>query len=98
MTEKRGWHALIALLHQAESSERIHEILQLLLTAEEREQLADRVLLINALLKKDKPQRQISQDLNVSIAKITRGSNQLKETNPLLKEYIQATFKKIDCP
>lgn len=96
MTEKKGWQDFIELLHQAQSTTQIHDILRLFLTAEERDQLATRVLLTHALLKKNKPQRQISQDLNISIAKITRGSNQLKETDQQLKEYIEKTLTSTD--
>ena len=38
-------------------------------------------ILYLGLLKKQKTQREIAEDLNVSIAKITRGSNELKRTN-----------------
>ena len=36
----------------------------------------------------------MSSDLQVSIASITRGSNELKRTDPLLKAKLKAYFQK----
>ncbi len=48
-----------------------------------------RYLIIKELLQKKKPQRQIAKDLNVSIAKITRGSNELKRMHPKLLQFLK---------
>ena len=50
-----------------------------------------RCLIIKALLEKKAPQRQIAEELNVSIAKITRGSNELKRKHQV-KLYLQRLF------
>jgi TrpR family trp operon transcriptional repressor len=63
-----------------------------LFTAEERSSLETRCLIIKALLDQKRTQREISEDLNVSIAKITRGSNELKRISPKLREYLQDTL------
>ena len=83
------WRKLIILLNDASQKDKLDALLQFFLTIEEQEQLADRIALIQALLKGDKPQRQIAKELNVSIAKITRGSNMLKTSDKKLKAYLQ---------
>jgi TrpR family transcriptional regulator, trp operon repressor len=46
------------------------------------------VELLKALLKGDKPQRSIADELKISIAKISRGSNALKIIKPSLRKYL----------
>jgi TrpR family trp operon transcriptional repressor len=48
-----------------------------------------RCLIIKALLDQKNPQREIAENLKVSIAKITRGSNELKRISPQLKAYLE---------
>ncbi len=72
----------------AEQENILSELLELLLTPEERNDIETRCLIIKALLQQEKPQRQISDDLNVSIAKITRGSNELKRISSRLKYFL----------
>lgn len=80
MNEKKlldkGWRKLLKVLKH---THQLEPLLNVLLTNEEREGLAKRILIIEALLKGEKTQREIAKDLNVSIAKITRGSNALKD-------------------
>ncbi len=61
----------------------------LLFSLEEKEQLALRVELVRALLKGEKTQCEIAHDLNISIAKIARGSNALKTTSDKIKSFIK---------
>ena len=84
-----GWWSFIKLLQQAKTTAELDKLLLLLLTAEERLALAKRCQIIEALLKGDKPQRAIAQELQVSISKITRGSNELKQTSEELKHFLQ---------
>ena len=56
-------------------------IWDLFFTMEEKVDLEKRYVIVEALLKGDKTQRQMAQDLDVSIAKITRGSNELKRVD-----------------
>ena len=67
-------------------------LFDLFLTPEEREDLERRFLIIQELIKGKKTQRQIAKDLNVSIAKITRGSNELKRINPNLLRFLKERF------
>jgi TrpR family trp operon transcriptional repressor len=58
------------------------EILKLwfdvLLTPAEKSDIADRILILEGLLKEKLSQRDLANDLQVSISKITRGSNALR--------------------
>ena len=85
----KGWHDFLTLMRATDSDNEFSELCDLLFTLEEKEQIALRVELVKALLKGDKTQRQISQDLSISIAKITRGSNALKTASHDLKAQIK---------
>ena len=93
ITHPNGWRKFIAICQNLKDDKALDSMLKLLLTMEEQQQIATRVLLIEELLKKEKPQRQIAEELKVSIAKITRGSNALKhlsdeELLELSKEFL----------
>jgi TrpR family trp operon transcriptional repressor len=76
--EKSGWKAFLKLCTKIQSVDELDELFHLMLTIEEQETIASRFLIIKALLEAQAPQREISEELNVSIAQITRGSNALK--------------------
>ena len=59
----------------------LENLFQFILTHDEREMIATRLALTESLLAKEKSQRQIAADLELSIALITRGSNELKRTD-----------------
>lgn len=84
-----GWNCFLELCRAAEDDKVLSELFDLLLTPEEKESIETRCLIIQALLAHKKPQRQISSDLHVSIAKITRGSNELKRISAQLKQFLQ---------
>ncbi len=87
--KQKGWREFLVLCRHTDSDEQLEALLELLLTLEEKEQLAMRVSLLQALLAGEKTQRAIAEDLKVSIAKITRGSNALKTISSELKAYLQ---------
>ena len=87
--QSKGWDDFLALWQGAGSKAMLSELCDLLFTLEEKQQLALRVELVKELLKGEKTQREISRDLNISIAKITRGSNALKTTSDQLKAFIK---------
>jgi len=89
MTTKPGWADFLKLCHEAKNLEQLDELMGLLLTAEERAQLALRVDLIRELMQGQKSQRDIAKELEISIAKITRGSNALKIINEDLHRYLE---------
>lgn len=86
---QKGWSCFLELCSKAQSMKILPELLDLLLTPEERSSLATRCLVIQLLMDHKKTQRQISQELNVSIAKITRGSNELKRISKKLQKFLQ---------
>lgn len=85
---EKGWKKFVGLCHQEESVNKLDALLRLLLTPEEQEQLGRRILLIEELLKGAKTQREIARDLKISIAKITRGSNNLKLIDQEMRAYL----------
>jgi TrpR family trp operon transcriptional repressor len=87
---KKGLSEFISLCNHIEDAKMLNAVFTLFLTAEEREDLAMRYLIVKELMKQNKSQREIAKDLNVSIAKITRGSNELKRMDKVLLEYLKA--------
>jgi len=88
--KKRGWRDFITLCRHTHSEQELNELFSLLLSFDEQDQLATRVELLRALLEGGKPQRTIAADLQISIAKITRGSNALKAISPSLRQYLES--------
>lgn len=86
---RTGWRYFLKLCMAAENETQLTEVFELMLTPEEMTAIETRCLIIKALLAQEKPQRQISEELQVSIAKITRGSNELKRISLALKSYLQ---------
>lgn len=72
-------------------------LLPLLLSPEEMTAINSRVIVYKALMEGQLSQREIAKTYNVSIATITRGSNNLKAMSPaqrqLLQQAIQHNFK-----
>ncbi len=86
--ENPNWKEFINLCRQAEDKEQLTELFDFLFSPEEKQTLTTRILLANVLLKGEKTQREIAKELNVSIAKITRGSNSLKRISDSLKSFL----------
>lgn len=87
-----SWQDLIELFSAVEDEQSIEKLLQVLFTHDERNDIAKRVQIIRSLLRGDKTQRQLAQDLNVSIAKITRGSNALKSIDDEVRALLNKTI------
>ena len=86
---QQGLNGFIDLILLAKDKKTCLLLLDLFLTAEERMDLEMRFLIVKELIKEEKTQRQMAKDLNVSIAKITRGSNELKRMNRKLLMYLK---------
>ena len=84
-----GWHVFIQWCLASKNEKMLSSLFELLLTQEEKESIASRCLIVMELIKHEKTQRDISADLNVSIAKITRGSNELKRMPSKLIEFLK---------
>jgi Trp operon repressor len=87
--KKSGWQYFLELCRAAASEQELQDLLLLLFTPEEVENLDKRVSLIQALLEEKATQREIAKTLAVSISKITRGSNGLKNIKPRLKQFLK---------
>lgn len=86
--DKQHWQAFIRLCRISDG-EHLDQLLQFFLTAEEQHMIATRVEIIIELLGANKPQRQIAAETGVSIAKITRGSNELKRASHDLLTFLR---------
>lgn len=89
MSSDDGWHVFTQWCTAAKHENMFHALLELLLTQEEKESISSRCLIVMELLKQEKTQRDMAADLNVSIAKITRGSNELKRMSPKLIAFLK---------
>lgn len=73
-----NWLKFVAFCTKERDVRRLAQFLDLLLTHEERQSIAARLCIVKALLAEELTQREIAEQFKVSIAKITRGSNELK--------------------
>lgn len=84
-----GWSVFTQLCLASKNEKMLSSLFNLFLTQEEKESIATRCLIVMELLKHEKTQRTIAEDLQVSIAKITRGSNELKRMSPQLIAFLK---------
>ena len=82
-----GWKKeLIHLLASARSEGELSDLLQSLLAPSEWEELAKRWQIVKRLIEGD-PQRGVRDDLQVSIATITRGSREIQYGSGILQKF-----------
>jgi len=89
---KQGLADFAKLCTQIENPEDLLQLFDLFFTIEEKETLAQRYLIVEALLKGELTQREISEKMKVSIAQITRGSNAMKIIDDKLKDFLRNTL------
>jgi len=82
------WNSLVELFAQVDDRHTMERLFLLFLTINEREYLVGRYRIVRALLTSNLTQREIAENLQVSIAKITSGSNELKRTARELKQLL----------
>ena len=87
---QKGWPQFIKLCKEMKSDDKLSALFDLLLTPQEKESIAMRYLIIRELLREEQTQRDIAKNLNVSIAKITRGSNELKRISAQFLQYLKS--------
>jgi len=86
---EKTWHAFLSLCLKAKNPNALEKLLDCFLTIEEKNDIIDRYLILKYLLEKQLTQRDIAQQLKVSISKITRGSNALKTIDDQLKIFLK---------
>jgi len=86
---KSGWRSFIDLCLATHDEKMLSSLFDFFLTSEEKKSLTTRYLIVIELLKQQKTQREIAKSLGVSIAKITRGSNELKRISPKLTKFLK---------
>ncbi len=92
-TGEEGWRRFLEACAELKTADEMNDFFNVLLTIEERKDVADRYLIIRDLLKGNKTQRKMAEDLHVSIAKITRGSNSLKTIGENLRNFLIKKIK-----
>ena len=90
---KEGWNLFLQLCHNAPDDKALSTLFDLLLTPDEKESISMRCLIIRELLLEKQTQREMAKDLNVSIAKITRGSNELKRMKESFLNHLKKQIK-----
>lgn len=88
-----GLKLFIELCLKIKDASLLKNLFELFFTPEEKESIALRVLVIQKLIQQEKTQREIAKELNVSIAKITRGSNELKRMPESLIDFLKVYFR-----
>ena len=85
-----GLSALFTLCSNTTDDKLRECLIDLFLSEQEKKSLSDRYWVLKALVQSEQTQRVMAEELQVSIAKITRGSNELKRIDKkllaLLKE------------
>lgn len=87
-----GFRELCVLLAQTEDVDFLQDFLTCLLTKAEMYDLANRWLLVKEI-DKGTTQRDIAQEFNMSLCKITRGSRELKKENSAFKKMLEIQKK-----
>ncbi len=94
MSERTKLKEIAGIFSNAPSDDLKFELLELFFTPNEVEQMIARYEIIQDLVKEELTQREIAARLNISIAKITRGSNELKKRSAPLLRYLSKSINK----
>lgn len=90
LKQQEGWKLFIDLCLETNDDKLLSDLFDLILTAEEKESIAMRCLIIRELLVQKHTQREMAKNLGVSIAKITRGSNEIKRLKASFLAYLKS--------
>jgi TrpR family trp operon transcriptional repressor len=92
-TNEEGWWQFIHLCQTLKTKQDLNGFFDLILTLEEKSAISDRIKIIHELVKESRTQREIATHCQVSIAKITRGSNSLKLISEKLRKFLKRELK-----
>jgi TrpR family trp operon transcriptional repressor len=87
---EKDWKDFVKLCCKLKTEKELENLFDLFLTLEEKELLASRYVIIQALVEGKMTQREIAEACEVSISQITRGSNALKIIDPKLKSFLES--------
>lgn len=79
--ELDGWSRLLRACRDLNRTDDFDRFFDLIFTPEEKIALSARIMIFKGLIDQKRTQRDLSKDLGVSIAKITRGSNAIKRAS-----------------
>lgn len=91
---REGWKQFLDLSRSMKDENTLSTLYDLLLTHEEKESIATRCLIVKELLRQKNTQREMAKNLSVSIAKITRGSNEIKRMDAQFIKYLKSKLLK----
>lgn len=94
--DEEGWWKLLELLVAVRDVREMDEMLHLFLTRSEREAIADRLSLVRELVCEEKPQRQIAEELGLSISKVTMGSKAVQIISSHLRDFLKERMRRVD--
>lgn len=93
VSDKYGWRGFLELCMDCDSIEDFERLFDMFFTMEEIDNVAGRYVIVRELLLGEKTQREIAEEQQLSIAKITRGSNKLKTVSEGMKQYLLKHYK-----
>lgn len=88
--KNKSWCNFINLCMRLENEKQFANLFDLFLTNAEKEDISTRYEIIAELLSGKRTQREMAEKLQISIAKISRGSNALKIADEDIKKVISA--------
>lgn len=83
------WQGLLQVFRSIKDPTLQDELFELFFTMHERKMLEDRYRIVKALLMSGLTQREIAEQLRVSITKMTDGSKALQITSEQLREHLK---------
>ena len=90
--DQPSWESFVQLCARTSSEKDLERLFDLFLTLEEKKAITGRYKIVVAFLEKKLTQREMAEKLQVSIAKITRGSNNVKRLDDRLRQVIEANM------